>query len=173
MSMLRKFSALKNINNVISCYGRILKRSSSFKSSEIFQGYEKHPSVEIVKNPPEWIHVEALLPQKMVPVPKQTEYSSIWKYPTVTNGQYPYMIYRNKNHMIPVYLKHTHRGLRKLTMVKRVDGDIWQLNKELKDFVEKKTGKEILTRVNEMSSQIHLRGDFVEIVSEYLMKKGF
>lgn len=83
------------------------------------------------------------------------------------------MIYRNKNQMIPVYLKQTHRALRKITIIKRIDGDIWKLHDELKHLVEESTEKEILTRVNELSSQIHLRGDFVQIIYNYLLKKGF
>lgn len=75
--------------------------------------------------------------------------------------------------MIPVYLKQTHRALRKITIIKRIDGDIWKLHDELKHLVEESTEKEILTRVNELSSQIHLRGDFVQIIYNYLLKKGF
>lgn len=127
-----------------------------------------------MKNPPEWIYVEALLAPKTVPVPTpKTEYISVWRPPQPVKGSDSYAVYRNKNQMMPVYLKATHRGLRKLTIVKRIDGDIWKLHDELKRLVEESAKKEVLTRVNELSSQIHLRGDFVQIVYDYLLKKGF
>lgn len=127
-----------------------------------------------MKNPPEWIYVEALLAPKTVPVPTpKTEYTSVWRPPQPVKGSNSYAVYRNKNQMMPVYLKATHRGLRKLTIVKRIDGDIWKLHDELKRLVEESAKKEVLTRVNELSSQIHLRGDFVQIVYDYLLKKGF
>lgn len=127
-----------------------------------------------MKNPPEWIYVEALLAPKTVPVPTpKTEYTSVWRPPQPVKDSNSYAVYRNKNQMMPVYLKATHRGLRKLTIVKRIDGDIWKLHDELKRLVEESAKKEVLTRVNELSSQIHLRGDFVQIVYDYLLKKGF
>lgn len=149
-------------------------RSSSFKTSEFFEGYEKHPKVEIVRNPPEWVHVEALLAPKTVPIPScKPEYKTSWQPPKVENNQYSYQIYRNKNQMIPVYLKETHRGLRKITVVKRIDGNIWELHNELKQLAETTAKKRVVTRVNELSSQIHLRGDFVEVIHDFLLKKGF
>lgn len=162
------FSFQKNINGIT------FSRNSSFKSSEICQGSDKHPKVEIIKNPPEWVHVEALLAPKTVPIPTpKAEYRSAWKPPTTIKGAQNYMIYRNKNKMMPVYLRETHRGLRKITVVRRVDGDIWELHNDLKRLVETSTNKEVLTRVNELSSQVQLRGDFVQIVNDFLLKKGF
>lgn len=155
--------------NVITC-----TRNSSFKSSEIFKGYDTLVNVEIVKNPPEWIHVEAILAPKTVPIPTvKSEYNSTWKPPTPTKGLQKYTVYRNKNQMMPVYLKQTHRGLRKITVIRRIDGDIWELHDDLKRIVERSTNKEIVTRVNELSSQVQLRGDFVQIVNDFLLKKGF
>lgn len=149
-------------------------RWSSFRSSEVVTDIQKHPHVEVIKSPPEWKFVEALLPQKRVPqiVAKQ-EYPSTWKPPTVNAAKVSYMVTRTKNHMMPVYLKRTHRGLRRLTVVRHVEGDIWGLHNELKALVEKSINKEITSRVNEMNGQIWLRGDYVVLVHDYLQKKGY
>lgn len=74
--------------------------------------------------------------------------------------------------MHPIYLTRTFRGMRRVTKLRRVQGDIWQLEKELHAAIENRIGKQIVTRVNEMSGQIWFRGDFVNIVKEYLMSKG-
>lgn len=150
-------------------------RGSGFKGSEIFQNYDNHPQVEVVRNPKEWVYVGSLMPPITVPMPtKKPDYNSLWKPPVEgIEKKYPYTIYRNKNHMLPIYLRKTYRGLRQVTILKRIDGDIWQLEKHLKSYIENSIGKKILTRVNEMTGQIHFRGEFVILLHEYLLKKGF
>jgi large subunit ribosomal protein L49 len=129
--------------------------------------------VEIVKNPPEWKYVERLLSTNIVPQPiEKSVYPSGWK-PQAVVEQNEYTINRTKNHMLPLYLCRTHRGQRRITKVRRVEGNIWALENDLRLLVEKRLQKRINTRVNEMSGQIELRGDFVTIVEDYLKKKGF
>lgn len=74
--------------------------------------------------------------------------------------------------MHPVYLVRTYRGLRRITKLRRIQGNIWQLEKELHAEIENRIGKHIVTRVNEMSGQIWFRGDYSTIIKEYLMSKG-
>lgn len=147
---------------------------SSFQSSHPIYDGSAYPEVEVLKNPPEWKFVERLLPRKIVPkpIPKE-EYPSGWKPQTIDINQTDYFIARTKNHMVPVYLIRKFRGMRRLTVVRRVQGDIWALEAELKAAIEKHIGKMIITRVNEMSSQIYFKGDYVNFVKEYLLKKGF
>lgn len=87
--------------------------------------------------------------------------------------KYAYFVNRTKNHQMPVYLMSTFRGQRKVTKLRRVEGDIWALEKDLKTFLEKALKKRVETRVNEVSGQIDFKGIHVDMISEYLMEKGF
>lgn len=149
-------------------------RWSSFRSSHPVYERSAYPEVEVVKNPPEWKYVERLLPTVLVPEPTpKAEYPSGWKPQTVDRQNTDKFVVRTKNHMMPVYLIRKFRGMRQLTVVRRVQGGIWELEAELKAAIEKNIGKKIITRVNEMSCQIYFKGDFVNFVKEYLLKKGF
>lgn len=75
--------------------------------------------------------------------------------------------------MIPVYLKITYRGQRHVTQLKHIHGDIWKLENELHQMIEKNIGKKIVTRINEMSGQIWFKGDYVTMIGNYLMNKGY
>ena len=82
-------------------------KNGRFQSSEKFEGIEKHPEVEVIKNPPEWKYVEELLGLKFVPTPdEKPEYPSGWKpQDPELYKQLPYYIKRTKNHMLPVFLE--------------------------------------------------------------------
>lgn len=153
-------------------------RFSSFLSSDKVQPLEEYPEVEVLKNPPEWKYVERLLPKEVIPklVPKP-EYPSGWKPQSVGMGdieKVAYYIPRTRNHMIPVYLETTFRGQRRVTVVKHVQGNLWQLERELRQIVEKaRNGRKCATRVNEMSGQVRIHGDYVDVVREYLKSKGY
>lgn len=147
-------------------------------SSNKVRSLDEYPEVEIIKNPPEWKYVERLLPKRVVPkIEEKPEYHSGWKPPSVglhNADQLEYYVTRSRNHMIPVYLEVTFRGQRRVTVVKHVQGNIWQLEKELRDVVEKaRNGKLCATRVNEMSGQVRIHGDYVDVVREYLKSKGY
>uniref|UniRef100_A0A1Q3FBN1 Large ribosomal subunit protein mL49 n=1 Tax=Culex tarsalis TaxID=7177 RepID=A0A1Q3FBN1_CULTA len=148
-------------------------RQSSFRSSEPVGDLSQVPEVEVVKNPPEWKHVERLLAPRIVPKPlAKAEYPSGWKPPSAKADQ-KYFVARTKNFMLPVYLRRSFRGQRIVTAVRRIDGDIWQLEAELRYLIEKKLNKQIITRVNEMNGVIEFKGDFVTIVEGFLLEKGF
>lgn len=100
-------------------------------------------------------------------------YPSGWKPQDPSCVNNPYYIARTRNHMLPVYLKLSHRNLRKLTQVKRIQGDIWKLASELKEYTEQKMNRKVATQVNELAGQILLKGDYVAYVEEYLLNKGF
>lgn len=133
------------------------------------------PEVEIVQNPPEWKYVERLLTSALtVPVPTpKAEYPSGWKPQTVDPSQATYMIHRTKNHMVPIYLKIQQRGYRRITIIKNIQGDIWALAEDLRAFLEDYTGRLVLIRVQEFSGQIWIRKDYVNLVKDYLVQKGY
>lgn len=146
-------------------------RPSSFKSSQSVHEHEKDIEVEVVRSEELWRHVEALLPKKTVPdVVLKPEYPSTWKPPTPDYSQKPYAVYRTKNNMMPIYLNLTHRGLRRLTVIRNIRGDIWALEKELKAYIEASIGKEITTQVNEMTGVARFRGDYVHLLNDWFLK---
>ncbi|KAJ6633240.1 putative 39S ribosomal protein L49, mitochondrial [Pseudolycoriella hygida] len=146
-------------------------RNSNFRSSAPVESIDQYPQVEVLKNPPEWKYVERILRKPLVPEPQpKSEYPSGWR--PQTNLNHPYFVARTKNYMIPVYMNAYFRGTRRITKLRRVQGDIWLLERELRQCIEKRIGKSIATRVNELSGQIWFRGDYCTIISEFLMKKG-
>lgn len=113
------------------------------------------------------------MPSVLVPTPTiKKEYPSGWKPQNFNVENSEFFVARTKNHMPPVYLIRKFRGMRRLTAVKRIQGDIWTLEVELKDAIEKHIGKKIASRVNEMVGCIYFKGDYVNFVKEYLNKKG-
>lgn len=75
--------------------------------------------------------------------------------------------------MIPVYLHKKFRGQRQITQLRKVEGDIWKLEDDLRQKIEKVIQKPVASRINEMSRVIQFHGDHVEIVRDFLIKKGF
>lgn len=148
---------------------------ASFRGSQPVQPLEEYPEVEVLHNPPEWKYVERLLPPTIVPQPlAKTEYPSGWKPQTADGKAEGYFVARTRNHMIPVYLQTTFRGQRRITIVRHIQGDIWALEKDLRAIVERaRNGKLCATRVNELSGQIHIHGDYVDVLREHLKSKGF
>lgn len=115
------------------------------------------------------------MPKTIIPTPiTKDEYPSGWRPQTIKSmDSIPYFIARTKSHMIPVYLSQTYRGTRHVTKLRKIEGDIWLLEAELKEMIEQKIGKKIATRINEMSGQIWFKGDYVTLLQDYLMTKGF
>ncbi|GAB0092992.1 Probable 39S ribosomal protein L49, mitochondrial [Sergentomyia squamirostris] len=149
-------------------------RHSSFRSSPAFGHLDDHPPVEIAHNPPEWKFVERLLPPATVPTPRhRPNYPSGWRpqQPNITSS--PYFIARTRNHMIPVYLKDKFRGSKKITVIHKIQGDIFLLHAELEDLVQKAAGRKILSRLNEMRGTIEFTGAFANLIKNYLQEKGF
>ncbi|CAD7087126.1 unnamed protein product [Hermetia illucens] len=152
-------------------------RHSSFRSSPLVRDLQEYPEVEIVRNPPEWKYVERLLRPQTVPIPpkKVETLPSGWKpQRTYDPKSDKYFVRRTKNHMVPVYLMKTYRGMRQVTLIRYVLGDIWALEKDLRKVVEaSQDGKVCASRVNEMSGQITFHGDYVDVVKKYLEEQGF
>lgn len=103
----------------------------------------------------------------------KNEYPSGWTPQTVDPNKTSYFLQRTKNHMIPVYLEIFYRGTKRVTTIRRIKGDIWALDADLTKLVESYRGRKIVTRVNEFSGSITIRGDYVNLVKDYLIKKGF
>lgn len=132
------------------------------------------PNIEVLKNPPEWKYVERILAPTIVPaITPKAEYPSGWKPQTAEAFKHPYFVRRTKNGMVPVYLKCTHRNLKKRTIIRHIKGDIWQLNHDIVNYVEDYMQTKLRVIVNEFVGQIEINGDYVNITKDYLMSKGF
>lgn len=75
--------------------------------------------------------------------------------------------------MQPVYLEIFHRGLRRITTVRKIHGNIWILETELKEYLEKNVKKPVGVRINELSGEIQFRGDYVNLIKVWMNEKGF
>lgn len=135
---------------------------------------ERQPTIEIRTNPPEWKYVERILPMKIVPTPlAKDEYPSGWVPQQARAHSYPYFIRRSKNHMVPVYLDLGFRNIRKRTIIRHIEGDIWLLYHDLFDHVSHYMARKQKARVNEFAGQIVFAGDHVNLIKDYLVSKGF
>lgn len=132
------------------------------------------PNIEIIKNPPEWKYVEQVLRRKTVPVPaSKDEYPSGWTPQQPSAFQHPYFVTRTRNYMVPVYLKIDHRGLRRTTTIKNITGDIWELYHDSMRHIKHYMACDERAQVNEFTRQIIINGDYVNLMKNFLIKKGF
>ncbi|RZF39528.1 hypothetical protein LSTR_LSTR001049 [Laodelphax striatellus] len=172
--IVRSFSLLPKIitPNLEICSTQ--KRYSSFGSSKLQGEPEEYTKFEIFKEPPEWKFVERLIPPPTVPVPKVRDvYHSDWVPQTAKPGKHPYFIERTRNHQLPVFLSITKRGLRRLTYVRHISGDIWALADELSAHLNKLHKRNVGIQVDEVSGKIVFRTDVYSDVAVWLLKKGF
>ena len=124
--------------------------------------------------------VAPLLPSPVVPPMPCHEV-----YPT-PSGWFPpndqlrsaekYFVKRTKNHHLPVYARVTKREFRTqhLTEISKIEGDIWALEADLREFLEKEVGGEelIRTQVHEVARRIRIRGQHQPQVAAFLLDKG-
>ncbi|XP_034731772.1 39S ribosomal protein L49, mitochondrial [Etheostoma cragini] len=122
----------------------------------------------------EYRFVERLIPPSRVPAPPRHAgpTPSGWTPPADSPPPLPYMIRRSRMHNIPVYSDLTH-GSRRTTLVRKVEGDIWALEKDVKQYLKELTGKELPTQVNEVTRTLKVKGHFETELKEWLAGKGF
>ncbi|KAL7848532.1 hypothetical protein AOLI_G00232500 [Acnodon oligacanthus] len=122
----------------------------------------------------EYKYVERLVPPSRIPSPPKHEGSapSGWTPPSETPPSLPYMIRRSRMHNVPVYSDIKH-GNQKSTLVRRVEGDVWALNKDVKDFLQQITGRETVTQVNEVTGTVRIKGEFEKELKAWLIQRGF
>lgn len=122
----------------------------------------------------EYRFVERLIPPSRVPAPPKHRgpAPSGWSPPADSPPPLPYMIRRSRMHNVPVYTDVTH-GNRVMTLVRKVEGDIWALEKDVKQFLKEVTGKELPTQVNEVTMTLKVKGQFDKELKEWLATKGF
>ncbi|XP_074499263.1 large ribosomal subunit protein mL49 [Sebastes fasciatus] len=122
----------------------------------------------------EYRFVERLIPPSRVPAPPQHAgpTPSGWTPPADSPPPLPYMIRRSRMHNIPVYTDLTH-GSRRTTLIRKVEGDIWALEKDVKQHLKEVMGKELPTQVNEVTMTLKVKGHVDSEIKEWLASKGF
>ncbi|XP_034001510.1 39S ribosomal protein L49, mitochondrial [Trematomus bernacchii] len=122
----------------------------------------------------EYKFVERLIPPSRVPTPPKHAgpAPSGWTPPADTPPPLPYMIRRSRMHNIPVYTDLT-SGSRKTTLIRKVEGDIWALENDVKQYLKEVVGKELPTQVNEVTMTLKVKGHFDSELKQWLASKGF
>ncbi|XP_051973621.1 39S ribosomal protein L49, mitochondrial-like [Xyrauchen texanus] len=130
--------------------------------------------VGIIESTAEYKFVERLIPPTRIPTPPKHDGAapSGWIPPSDSPPSLPYMIRRSRMHNVPVYSDIKH-GSQHSTLLRKVEGDIWALNKDVKEFLLGLTGRELPTQVNEVTGIIRIKGQFEKELKDWLVKKGF
>ncbi|CAJ0966946.1 unnamed protein product [Ranitomeya imitator] len=128
----------------------------------------------IVESHEEYHFVERLIPPTQVPrPPKHTGPApSGWIPPKDTLPDLPYVVRRSRMHNIPVYTDITH-GNRHMTIIRKIEGDLWALEAEVREFLTNLTGRTPATQVNEINKSIRIKGYFDKELQTWLAEKGF
>jgi len=150
-------------------------RESSYKSSLFLEDIDPiKREFEATQDPIDWEYVKRVLPATVVPEPlKKDKYPSGWKPQAENLDDGPYFIERTRNHLIPCYLNVSHQKTRKTTVLKKIKGDIWLLEKEIKEFLTPQFFQPIRSQVNEFAGFIRINGDYVNAVKYFLEEKGY
>jgi len=156
----------KKFRDYVDVYGEALD------AKEVYRGQDR--DYEVSRDPEEWKAVEALLPQEIIPpVPEKTEYPSGFVKPTARPGDHPYFVHRTHMHMLPVYTTFNRRTMTMTTKIRRADGNLFALRKDLDKMLMDKYGMEFISQVAEVNSFVNYRGDFQEEFKSFLISKGF
>ncbi|MBZ3888404.1 39S ribosomal protein L49, mitochondrial [Sciurus carolinensis] len=137
------------------------------------QGPPDYPS--FVESVDEYRFVERLLPPTSIPKPPKHEHyptPSGWQPPRDPPPNLPYFVRCSRMHNIHVYKDVTH-GNRQMTIIRKVEGDIWVLQKDVEDFLSPLLGKTPITQVNEVTGALRVKDYFDEQLKAWLLEKGF
>ncbi|KAF5285346.1 hypothetical protein FQA39_LY04445 [Lamprigera yunnana] len=153
----------------------VVYKQISYKNSPFMVDFEDvKVKYEVSQNPEEWKYVERTLPAPTVPTPiPKDKYPSEWKPQGKNLINKPYFISRTKNHMLPVYLCISQRGMRRITKIRNIQGDIWLLEQQLRKFLEPQNDRPIRSQVNEFVRHIRFHGDHVNAIKYWLMERNF
>ncbi|RMB90516.1 hypothetical protein DUI87_33117 [Hirundo rustica rustica] len=105
-----------------------------------------------------------------IPDPKASSAEN-FLYPGAPPPDLPYFVRRSRLHNLPVYL-----GLRqgrRLTALRRIHGDIWALERDLRAFLGSLGVPEVQAQVNEVTGTLLLRGHWGPEVRQWLLQRGF
>ncbi|GFR31939.1 probable 39S ribosomal protein L49, mitochondrial [Trichonephila clavata] len=169
---------IKHLSSLCALYS-----SRSFDSGQFFRAKviprdiwvetkdPKYTGVEEVKD--RWHFVERLFPKLRIPEPPQNYSTTGWKAPSETVPNEPYFIERTRNHMLPVYETRVYKDRVLVTQVRKIQGDIWVFEQDLRNYLYVKSDEEVESHVNEMCCFVNVKGRYVNEIKEWLYNKGF
>jgi len=156
----------KKFRDYLDVYGEALE------GREVYRGQDR--DYEVSRDPQEWKVVEALLPPELIPpVPEKARYPSGFVRATAKPGDHPYFVHRTHMHMLPVYTMFNRKKMLMTTKIKRADGNLFALRKDLDKMLMEKYDMEFISQVAEVNSSVIYRGDFEEEFKNFLISKGF
>lgn len=172
---IKQFTNVLNVcDNLTFPQNLQIRHVSAYDTKKVEDVKDFATKFEVTKDPEDWKYVERVLAPLVVPTPQiKSEYSSGWKPPSDKIPNEKYFVPRNKNYMVPVYLCISYRGQRRITKIRNIQGDVFELEKDLNLHLKKVLGKDVATQVNELVAYIHIKGDHVNLVKKYLTDKGF
>ncbi|XP_069738451.1 large ribosomal subunit protein mL49 isoform X1 [Phaenicophaeus curvirostris] len=118
----------------------------------------------------EFAFVERLLPPSRIPEPPpHPKYPtpSGWSPPAEAPPALPYFVGRSRHHNLPVY-ERLAKGNRRLTQLRRLQGDLWALERDLRADLGVQD-----VQVNEVTGSLLLRGHCGAQLRAWLLQKGF
>ncbi|XP_014671084.1 PREDICTED: 39S ribosomal protein L49, mitochondrial-like isoform X2 [Priapulus caudatus] len=135
----------------------------------------KGTAPKYVESTEEYKWVERLLPTKLIPrvkpnLPRQMP--SGWAPPPEKKPDLPYFVGRNRVYEYNVRHEVRHQT-RNITQIRKVDGDIWALEKDVRDYLEAMVDYPVATQVHEVTRMVRVKGYFVEEIKQFLFEKGF
>ncbi|XP_070162790.1 large ribosomal subunit protein mL49 [Polyergus mexicanus] len=154
---------------------QIQRRWSSYKSSPTYTKPSNYTKYKITKDPDEWKYVERVLRYKIVPKPPtgDVELPSGYKPPCASPTDYSYFIERTRNYMQPVYMNRSNRGIKITTKLSKIQGDIWTLDRDIKEYLKKCKGRAPPSQIHEFAGVIKFKGDWVNRIKDWMNIKGF
>ncbi|KAK7520013.1 mitochondrial 54S ribosomal protein mL49 [Phyllosticta citriasiana] len=84
--------------------------------------------------------------------------------------QLPYFVLRTASAKIPVYSEVKGGGTLRQTKLRKIEGDIKKLKKALEEELGLKPSS---VRINDLTKQIVIKGDFKMEIQQWLIDKGF
>uniref|UniRef100_UPI00358EA0B4 large ribosomal subunit protein mL49 n=1 Tax=Myxine glutinosa TaxID=7769 RepID=UPI00358EA0B4 len=158
--------------NRVLCHGQQALQLSCRRCSE---GVDLARFSGFTRSPEDFVHVERLIPPSIVPrPPKHAQYPtpSGWQPPCDPPPSLPYTVRRTRMHNPPVYERLRYLN-QKVTTIRKIEGDIWELEKDIKTFLEQEKGEKPAIQVNEVTMIIAIKGHFGEDLKQWLFDKGF
>ncbi|XP_012876540.1 PREDICTED: 39S ribosomal protein L49, mitochondrial [Dipodomys ordii] len=152
-----------------------IQRGCGLRDGLLSQSQKPPDYPSFVESADEYRFVERLLPPTNIPQPPKHEHyptPSGWQPPRDPPPNLPYVVRRSRMYNIPVYRDITH-GNRQMTVIRKVEGDIWALQKDVEDFLSPLLGKKPVTQVNEVTGTLRVKGYFDEQLKTWLLEKGF
>jgi hypothetical protein len=91
--------------------------------------------------------------------------SSGFEFPLGIKQELPFFVHRTEQGSLPVYIDYKKGRSQTLTMIRKVDGDVIELQKELITLLHQ--------QVNERVGRLETKGNHIRLVLLYLRSLGF